>query len=124
MGQLLVTLIVPPIVGMITYIVVRYIWERDENASGDGVYALNQLDGTVVFGDGIQGAVPPRGQSNVEESYEVGDGMETVHMGLQLRCRGCSRDRRSWVAANHATRTRNIKTIFVLPQLFPPSSRE
>lgn len=71
MGQLLVTLIVPPIVGLVTYIVVRHIWERDENASGDGVYALNQLDGTVVFGDGIQGAVPPRG-------YEVGDGMETV----------------------------------------------
>jgi hypothetical protein len=29
MGQLLVTLIVPPIVG--TYIVIRRIWERDEN---------------------------------------------------------------------------------------------
>jgi hypothetical protein len=51
--QLLVTLIVPPIVGMVTYIVVRHIWERDENASGDGVYALNQSDGTVVFGDEI-----------------------------------------------------------------------
>jgi hypothetical protein len=78
MGQLLVTLIVPPIVGLVTYIVVRHIWERDENAAGDGVYALNQSDGTVVFGDGIQGAVPPRGQSNVEASYKVGDGMETV----------------------------------------------
>jgi hypothetical protein len=78
MGQLLVTLIVPPIVGMVIYIVVRHIWERDENVSGDGVYALNQSDGTVVFGDGIQGAVPPRGQSNAEASYKVGDGMETV----------------------------------------------
>ena len=78
MGQLLVTLIVPPIVGLVTYIVVRHIWERDENAPGDGVYALNQSDGMVVFGDGIQGAVPPRGQSNVEASYKVGDGMETV----------------------------------------------
>lgn len=74
MGQLLVTLIIPPIVGLVTYIVVRHIWERDEN----GVYALNQSGGTVVFGDGIQGAVPPRDQSNVEASYKVGDGMETV----------------------------------------------
>ena len=30
MGQLLVTLIVPPIVGLVTYIIVRHIWERDE----------------------------------------------------------------------------------------------
>jgi hypothetical protein len=74
MGQLLVTLIIPPIVGLVTYIVVRHIWERDEN----GVYALNQSGGTVVFGDGIQGAVPPRDQSNVEASYKVGDGMEAV----------------------------------------------
>ena len=27
MGQLLVTLIVPPIVGLVTYIIVRRIWE-------------------------------------------------------------------------------------------------
>ena len=32
MGQLLVTLIVPPIVGLVTYIVIRRIWERDENS--------------------------------------------------------------------------------------------
>jgi hypothetical protein len=35
MGQLLVMLIVPPIVGVATYIVVRRIWDRDEN--GDAV---------------------------------------------------------------------------------------
>jgi hypothetical protein len=33
MGQLLVTLIVPPIVGLVTYIIVRRIWERDENGA-------------------------------------------------------------------------------------------
>ena len=33
MGQLLVTLIVPPIVGVVTYIFVRRIWERDENGA-------------------------------------------------------------------------------------------
>ena len=37
MGQLLVTLIVPPIVGVVTYIVVRRIWDRDENGAGEGV---------------------------------------------------------------------------------------
>jgi hypothetical protein len=31
MGQFLVTLIVPPIVGLITYTIVRRIWERDKN---------------------------------------------------------------------------------------------
>jgi hypothetical protein len=35
MGQLLATLIVPPIVGLITYIAVRRIWERDEDADGE-----------------------------------------------------------------------------------------
>ena len=30
MGQLLVTLIVPPIAGVVSYIVVRHIWEHDE----------------------------------------------------------------------------------------------
>ena len=33
MGQLLVTLIVPPIVGLVTYIIVRRIWERDTNSA-------------------------------------------------------------------------------------------
>jgi hypothetical protein len=37
MGQLLVTLIVPPIVGVVTYIVVRRIWDRDENGAGEAV---------------------------------------------------------------------------------------
>ena len=37
MGQLLVTLIVPPLVGLITYIVIRRIWERDENGPGEAV---------------------------------------------------------------------------------------
>ena len=39
MGQLLVTLIVPPIVGVITYIVVRRIWDRDENDAGSSQQA-------------------------------------------------------------------------------------
>ena len=34
MGQLLVTLIIPPVVGVVTYIVLRRIWGRDENSVG------------------------------------------------------------------------------------------
>jgi hypothetical protein len=37
MGQLLVMLIVPPIVGVVTYIVVRLIWEKDENSAREAV---------------------------------------------------------------------------------------
>jgi hypothetical protein len=37
MGQLLVMLIVPPVVGVVTYIIVRRIWERDENGTGETV---------------------------------------------------------------------------------------
>ena len=35
MGQLLVTLIGPPIVGVVTCIIVRRIWDRDENGAGE-----------------------------------------------------------------------------------------
>jgi hypothetical protein len=37
MGQLLVMLIVPPIVGVVTYIVGRLIWEKDENSAREAV---------------------------------------------------------------------------------------
>jgi len=37
MGQLLVMLIVPPAVGMVTYIIIRRLWERDENDTGEAV---------------------------------------------------------------------------------------
>ena len=35
MGQLLVTLIGPPIVGVVTCIIVRRIWDRDKNGAGE-----------------------------------------------------------------------------------------
>jgi hypothetical protein len=44
MGQLLVTLIVPPIVGVVTYIVVRRIWDRDEN----GAEAVSRREPSAV----------------------------------------------------------------------------
>ena len=39
MVQLLVTLLVPPIVGVIAYIVVRRIWEREEEENVPGEVA-------------------------------------------------------------------------------------
>ncbi|HXZ45532.1 MAG TPA: hypothetical protein VEH02_02250 [Pseudolabrys sp.] len=32
MGQLLTILIIPPLVGIITYAVIRFVWEKDEQA--------------------------------------------------------------------------------------------
>jgi hypothetical protein len=42
MGQLLMILIVPPLVGVITYAVFRIIWEKDEQA--DRVAPSRPLD--------------------------------------------------------------------------------
>ena len=36
MGELLVTLTIPPLVGVITYYIVRRVWERDEERSVEG----------------------------------------------------------------------------------------
>ena len=53
MGQLLVTLIVPPIIGVVTYLVVRLIWERDENGAGEAAMrhdpsAVPRAEGTTT----------------------------------------------------------------------------
>ena len=37
MGQLLVMLIVPPAVGVVTYIIIRRLWEGDENDASQKV---------------------------------------------------------------------------------------
>jgi len=37
MGQLLVMLIVPPVVGVVTYIAIRRLWERDEFRASEAV---------------------------------------------------------------------------------------
>jgi hypothetical protein len=41
MGQFLVTLIVPPVVGVITYIIVRRVWKPDDN---DGSEIISRRD--------------------------------------------------------------------------------
>ena len=47
MGQLLAVLIVPPIVGLVTYFVVRLLWERDENGANEG-HSRNKLEGPKI----------------------------------------------------------------------------
>ena len=37
MGQLLVMLIVPPAVGVVTYVIIRRLWEGDENDASETV---------------------------------------------------------------------------------------
>ncbi len=42
MGQLLMILTIPPLVGVITYAVFRFVWEKDEQA--DRVAPSRRLD--------------------------------------------------------------------------------
>jgi hypothetical protein len=37
-------------------------------------YTLNRLTGTVIFGDGTRGLIPPRGAGNVRATYRTGGG--------------------------------------------------
>jgi|GEM_PF-329862 len=55
---------------------VRWTAVDDFLASGptDRHYALDAVDGTVTFGDGVRGAIPTRGRDNVRLSYETGGG--------------------------------------------------
>ena len=45
MGQLLAVLIVPPVVGLLTYFVVRLLWERDKNGAIEG-HTKSELEGS------------------------------------------------------------------------------
>jgi len=47
MGQLLAVLTVPPIVGLVTYFVVRLLWGRDENGANEG-HTRNGLGGSKI----------------------------------------------------------------------------
>jgi hypothetical protein len=52
MGQLLVMLIIPPIVGVVTYIIVRRVWERDENGGSELVRRRDPSAATPAGGAG------------------------------------------------------------------------
>jgi hypothetical protein len=50
MGQLVVMMIVPPIVGMVTYIVFRFFWDLDENSASEAVRRSDPTAATPVVG--------------------------------------------------------------------------
>lgn len=45
-----------------------------DSAGADRHYVLDRTDGTIQFGDGEHGAVPPSGQGNVRVTYRTGGG--------------------------------------------------
>lgn len=53
-------------------------WERQPDLLNSGPsdrhYVLDPIAGTVSFGDGKQGAVPPRGADNIRATYTTGGG--------------------------------------------------
>lgn len=53
-------------------------WERQpdllDSGPDDRHYTLDPIDGTVAFGDGTRGKIPPRGSDNVRATYETGGG--------------------------------------------------
>lgn len=55
---------------------VRWARQPDLLDSGpdDRHYTLDPIEGTVSFGDGTRGMIPPRGSDNVRATYETGGG--------------------------------------------------
>ena len=53
-------------------------WERQsdllDSGAGDRHFVLDSIAGTVSFGDGTRGMIPPRGTENVRASYVTGGG--------------------------------------------------
>ena len=53
-------------------------WRRVEDFLGSGPkdrhYTLDPATGTVTFGNGVRGAIPPRGRDNVTANYRTGGG--------------------------------------------------
>jgi len=51
MGQLLLFLIVPPIVGVVTYAIVRFFWESDEDSETARTSDQQQMPESVLGSD-------------------------------------------------------------------------
>lgn len=53
-------------------------WRRVEDflasSSDDRHYTLDPATGTITFGDGVRGAIPPHGRDNIKASYQTGGG--------------------------------------------------
>lgn len=56
-----------------------------EAGADDKVYALNLEDGTLVFGDGVHGKIPPAG-ADVTVSYHTGGG-SAGNVGVSITAR-------------------------------------
>jgi len=51
------------------------VGDLDASGSGDRHYALDPVSGTITFGDGIHGKIPPRGENNITVSFSTGGGI-------------------------------------------------
>ncbi len=47
-----------------------------DSGPSDRHYRIDRTDGTITFGDGQRGAIPPKGEDNVRATYETGGGRE------------------------------------------------
>lgn len=47
-----------------------------DSGSSDRHYRIDRTEGTITFGDGQRGAIPPKGEDNVRVTYETGGGRE------------------------------------------------
>lgn len=54
----------------------RQVSDFLESASTDRHYAVDRIDGTVSFGDGNRGRIPPAGQGNITVTYTTGGGRD------------------------------------------------
>ncbi|WP_226483043.1 baseplate J/gp47 family protein [Natrinema amylolyticum] len=54
----------------------RQVSDFLESASTDRHYAVDRIDGTVSFGDGNRGRIPPAGQANITVTYTTGGGRD------------------------------------------------
>ncbi|WP_336364723.1 putative baseplate assembly protein [Halalkalicoccus salilacus] len=53
----------------------RQVSDFAESGPNDRHYTLDATAGWVTFGDGVRGAIPPRGDDNVRASYGTGGGL-------------------------------------------------
>lgn len=64
--------------GTVTHFWVRWTEVSDflNSDSSERHYVLDEVDGTVRFGDGKYGRIPPAGENNIKASYETGGGAD------------------------------------------------
>lgn len=70
-----------------------------EAGPDDKVYVLNSEDGTLVFGDGLHGAIPPAG-ADVTVSYRSGGGT-SGNVGVSITARWPPERRTYRIAVDH-----------------------